>query len=160
EYVAKVTPKTTNSPAKEGAQALLTGLPYTVFFVDTESVDSLVVNTGSSPTTVTVDPFLVDPSSAEKNATLPAAIALPGHITVNDAPSPNVFNIKSTTGITVINGNGGNNVFNVGSNAPAGNGTLGNIMAALTLNGSGGADSATIDDSGDGTGQTGALSST
>ena len=151
EFVGQVDDKGTM-----GAQMLLTGLPYQVFVADNEAVDSVSLTTGSSSTTVTVDPLHVDPSS---DAPQSAAIPLPGQIVINDGPGTNVFNVKSTTGATTINAHGGNNVFNVGSLAPATGGVLANIQAALTLNGSGGADAAYFDDGGDAIGQSGTLSS-
>src|SRR5262249_52188773 len=105
--------------------------------------DKLIVKPGDGQTTVTINTKYQG-----------------GTLRVDGGNSNDIYNVQAVSAPTTINTSPGNNVFNVGSNAPAGNGTLGNIKAALTLNGSGGTDSATIDDSGDGTGQTGALSST
>jgi Ca2+-binding RTX toxin-like protein len=150
EFVSKV-----DGSGTMGAKMLLNGLDYKVFVADTEAADIVTLTTASSATTVTVDPLYVDPSS---NVPQSAAIPLPGQLVVNDGPAANVFNVKSTTGTTTINAHGGNNVFNVGSLAPATGGVLAGIQAALILNGSGGADAATFDDAGDTTGQSGTLS--
>ena len=152
-----------NKPGRHARepQALITGLPYKIYVADTEGADSVILNTGTGPTVVTIDAYKVDmssiPTSGPDAGKLPDAIKLPGQITVNDGPAANVFNILSTTGTTTINANGGNNVFNVGSIYPATGGALGGIQAGLFLNGSGGADSALFDDSGDTLGKTGTL---
>ena len=125
-------------------------MSYKVYVANAEAQDLLVVNTGPAGTTVTVDLLHLD-IAVPDGTTIPP---LPGRIIVNDAPNPNVFNIKSTTGPTTVNAHGGNNTFNVGSLAPAGGSTLDGITAPLTLNGSGGADALNIDDSGDTTDRT------
>jgi Ca2+-binding RTX toxin-like protein len=146
-------------PAVQGAQALINfhnGLTYKVFVANPEVGDSLNLNSVAG-STITIDMLKVD--SAVSGTPLPASLALPGQLVINDNPG-NIFNVRSTSGPTTINAHGGINTFNVGSLAPAANGTLAGIQGALTLNGSGGADVANIDDSGDATGQSGTLTAT
>ena len=69
-------------------------------------------------------------------------------------------NVLSTSAITTIEGRGGNEMFNVSSDAPTNLGSLNDIAGALTLDGGlGGGDVATLSDFGDATGDTGTLTS-
>ena len=86
-----------------------------------------------------------------------ATKTLAGSLTVNGNTGTNVYNVQSVGGPTTISALGGNNTFNVGSMARASGGTLGGIKAALALNGSGGTDTANVDDTGDTTGRTDGL---
>lgn len=82
---------------------------------------------------------------------------LAGSLTINGNTGTNQFNVQSVSGPTAINTQGGQNTFNASSQAPNANGTLGGIKAVLTLNGSGGADTANVDDTGDTSVRTGTL---
>jgi RTX calcium-binding nonapeptide repeat (4 copies) len=102
--------------------------------------DKLVINPGDGDTTVNV-----------------ATTTQGGELDVNGGIGTDVYNVRSISGPTTISAQGGFNTFNVGSQAPIAGGTLGGIKAALTINGSGGTDTANVDDTGDTTGRTDGL---
>jgi hypothetical protein len=83
-----------------------------------------------------------------------------GSLTVNGGSGVNQFNVQAISGPTTINTTGGQNTMNVGSKAPGTGGVLSGIVAALTLNGSNGMDTANVDDTGDTSPQSGTLTPT
>lgn len=83
-----------------------------------------------------------------------------GSLMVNGGAGVNQFNVQAVSGPTTINTTGGRNTINVGSQSPNVGGALSGITAALILNGSGGSDTANVDDSGDSTPRTGTLTPT
>ncbi|MFC1868131.1 beta strand repeat-containing protein, partial [Thermodesulfobacteriota bacterium] len=73
----------------------------------------------------------------------------------------NTINIRSTGAVTAVNAGTGDDMINVGSNAPTmGTSDLNGILGALTINGQTGTDTANISDAGDTTNNTGTLTST
>jgi hypothetical protein len=101
-------------------------------FVVANPEDKLVVNTGDGNTTVNV-----------------ATTTQGGALEVDGGVGTDVFNVQSISGPTTINTKGGQNTINVGSEAPSTGGTLGGIKAGVIVNGSGGLDTAYVDDTGD-----------
>jgi Ca2+-binding RTX toxin-like protein len=81
--------------------------------------------------------------------------------TLNGQAGSDVFNIKAINGPVTVSGGDDDDTINVGSNAPAGNGNVNSILAALTVDGGGGAnDVLNVDDTADSLANTGTLTST
>ena len=81
--------------------------------------------------------------------------------TVIDSGSGDDFvNIQSIAGPTLINGQNGNNTFNLSSTAPTAGGIVDNINAVLSINGGSGVNVFNIDDTGSTISKTGFLSAT
>jgi hypothetical protein len=94
--------------------------------------------------------------------------AAPTHI--NGGSGNDTFNVRATTGTLYLNGNGGNNVYNFGSQEPGSSGVLTGIVGAVYISGatslnrlltltSGGTNIVNVDDTGDGVTRTGTLTS-
>jgi acrosin len=71
-----------------------------------------------------------------------------GPLTLDAGAGDNVINVVALSNSATINGQGGNNTFNVSSDAPAHLGTLNNINGTLTLNGGSGTNSLYVSDYG------------
>jgi hypothetical protein len=128
----------TTTTSASGTVTQVTGLGPAFLVANPE--DKLVVQPGDGDTTVNV-----------------ATTTQAGELDINGGIGTDVYNFKSVSGPTTVTAQGGFNTFNVGSTAPAAGGTLGGIKAALTLNGSGGSDTANVDDTGDTTDRTDGL---
>jgi hypothetical protein len=83
-----------------------------------------------------------------------------GPTTINTGTGSDTVNVQSTSAATTIAaGVTGTDIFNIGSNAPAGSGVLDTIAGAIAVTGDGSA-TLNIDDTGSTSAQTGTLSST
>ncbi len=141
-----ITSATTNAPIE-----LLARLDFTL------ETGALVATTGN----VTVR------GDNENNNSTGATINLLGTINADnvtvygngDIDTVNVTNVTSGSETTIYAG-GGNDTINVGSLAPATGGTLDEIDASLSIRGEGGSDTLNTDDTGDGSANIGALTST
>ena len=86
-----------------------------------------------------------------------------GETNVNGNAGNDVFNIQTISGTTTVNGGNDSDTFNVGSKAPEANGLVDGIGASLTVNGNdptSGDDWLYVDDTGDTTDNAGVLTST
>jgi hypothetical protein len=81
-----------------------------------------------------------------------------GFTTLHTGLSASTVNVRAASGSLTINGDGGAQTVNIGSQAPNLNGTLASITAPVTVFNSSGA--LNVDDSGDNTGSTGTVSGT
>lgn len=77
--------------------------------------------------------------------------------TVNGNCGNDTFNVRATTGILNLNSGFGNDTFNFGSLAPLTGGTLNNIAGAVNITGGWGCDTVNLDDTGDTANNTGTL---
>src|SRR5262249_27325023 len=84
------------------------------------------------------------------------------HLGPGSSLTGNTINVQSTSGITstsIDTGTGADRI-NVGSLAPGVGGRLNTIAGGLTINGQGGKDIMTVDDTGNTTGNTGSMTGT
>src|SRR5262249_7778776 len=79
--------------------------------------------------------------------------------TLNTGDGNDTVNVQTTAGTTAVNLGGGTDTVNVGSNAPQSAGNLAGIQGAVTVTGGSGADTMNLDDTGDGSPQSGTLTS-
>ena len=80
--------------------------------------------------------------------------------TVNGNTGSDTFDVRATTGTTILNTGAGNNTVNVGSLVPAAGGVLTGINGKLVVNGHGSHDVLNVDDTGDIAGETLILTAT
>jgi hypothetical protein len=81
--------------------------------------------------------------------------------TVNGNNGDDTFNVDATTGTLNLYGNAGNDTFNFGSLMPTTGGTVNSIAGQVNIyGGTGSSDTVNVDDTGDAAGNTGALTST
>ncbi|WP_157100266.1 hypothetical protein [Rhodoplanes sp. Z2-YC6860] len=113
---------------------------------------------------ITYDSFVavnVGLGTADDDFTIESTHA--GTTVVNGNNGNDVFNIQTISGPTTVNGGNGSDTFNVGSKAPATGGVVDGIAASLTLNGNApttGSDWLNVDETGDTKDNTGTLTST
>ena len=79
---------------------------------------------------------------------------------INAGPGSDRVDVRTIAGATTVNGEAGIDTINVGSLAPGVGGLVDDIDAILTLNGGDDFDQINVDDTGDGTNNTGRLTST
>jgi hypothetical protein len=139
----------------------ITGLGMSQGGIVYEGIGTLNVSLGSGGNTV-----LVSDAGSNATTTLNAGSGNDTVTLANDS-SPNVINaqggsdtinVRTTGGTTTVNTGSGTNTVNVGSLAPAAGGVVNGIQGGLTVNGNA-ADTLNVDDTGDGTAQSVAISS-
>jgi hypothetical protein len=107
------------------------------------TIETLNISLGSGGNTFTIDST--------------SALAV---TTLNSGSGGDIFNVRATTGTLNLNGNTGNDTFNLGSLASAIGGTVNNIAGQVNIGGGAGSDTVNVDDTGDATANTGTLTST
>ncbi len=109
-------------------------------------------NIFDSPDTMTT---AVDGSSGRVNGTAFVEMEI-----LTGATDVDTFNIQALTNALTINAGGGNDVFNISSNAPTNTGNVNAVIGELTLNGEGNTDTINLGDAGDTTANVGAITGT
>ena len=127
---------------------------FTFNVTDTGSVgtDSLIINGTTGNDTIGIGGTAVSLSTQTVN------YSGVENLTVNTKDGNDTVNVKGTSAATIVNTGSGTNIINVGSNAFTTNtaGTLSDLLALLTLNASG-TTTLNVDDTGDTSAATGAL---
>jgi hypothetical protein len=153
---------TGSSAAKSGQldAGVVTGLGMGSSGIVYTGIGTLAMNLGSGGDTLTIKntdaATTVNSGSGNDTVTVQNDSSA---TSINTAGGNDTVNILAAHGSTTVNTGTGTDAVNIGSNAPAANGVLDNIVAAVSVTGSGAGTTLTLDDTGSAAVKTGNLTS-